>query len=197
MSLVNSEVLNAISFAAIAHAKQTRKYNGHPYIVHPIDVVDILNVLLSNSNLWYDFDYSDRVHMLIAAALHDTIEDTDVTAEDITKNFNAEVTELVVGLTNVSKLQPELNRAQRKQLDAENLSKQPVRVQIIKVADIYSNTSAIVEEDPVFAKKYISEKLELIEYLTKLPVWLIKELKTHLLSLQQKLQQKENHVGTN
>lgn len=186
MSIVNSKVMQAISFAAVAHAKQTRKYNGHPYIVHPIDVVDRLDYILNT----YDFswiDHETRVKMLIAAALHDTIEDTDVTAGDITINFGDDVTSLVVALTNVSKLQPQLNRAQRKKLDAENLSNQSPLVQIIKVADIYSNTSAIVEEDPVFAKKYISEKLELIEYLTELPVLVRQHLKSHLLSLQQKL----------
>ena len=65
----------AIQFATKAHEGQTRKYTGEPYIVHPLSVMEIVKTV----------DHTEE--MLMAAVLHDTVEDTDVTLQDIDREF--------------------------------------------------------------------------------------------------------------
>ena len=100
--------------------------------------------------------------MLAAAILHDTVEDTDVTIEDIYSMFGTEVGELVGWLTDVSK-PTDGNRAARKQLDREHTLAAPFEAQIIKVADLISNSQSIAEHDKDFAKVYMAEKKLLLQ----------------------------------
>ena len=74
---------HAIQFAVDAHSGYTRKGTGSPYIVHPMEAVEIVATITPDQEL------------LAAAALHDTIEDTDVTVEDIRREFGDRVAELV------------------------------------------------------------------------------------------------------
>ena len=81
---LNTELLDrAIVFAVRAHAGTERRCKGFPYIVHPLEAVGIVATMTSDQEL------------LAAAALHDTIEDTDVTVEDIRAAFGERVAELV------------------------------------------------------------------------------------------------------
>ena len=84
-----AKLREAVHFAAYAHEKQIRK-SGEPYITHPITVATVL------AELRVDID------TLIAGVLHDTIEDTFVTREDIAKHFNVDVANLVEALTKIS-----------------------------------------------------------------------------------------------
>ena len=84
-------VKRAAEFATSAHEGQVRKYTGVPYIVHPIEVMEIVKTV----------DHDDE--MLAAALLHDVVEDCGVTIEDIVKEFGSDVASLVSALTDVSK----------------------------------------------------------------------------------------------
>lgn len=81
----------AFKIAEEAHKDQKRK-SGEPYIVHPVEVVRIL--LQMNLDL----------PSLVAGLLHDTVEDTPVTLEDVAKEFGDEVARLVDGVTKLSRL---------------------------------------------------------------------------------------------
>ena len=140
--------------AGKAHEGQFRKYSGMPYIVHPIEVATIVQ----------EVEHSDE--MIAAALLHDVVEDTDYTVEDIAKEVSPAVAELVEGLTDVSSPQ-DGNRAVRKTKDRDHLAKQNAEVQTIKLADVISNSQDIKANDPKFAKVYIEEMKALLEVLTK------------------------------
>lgn len=83
----------ALQFAKKAHTGQFRKYTGEPYIVHPVEV----------ANLVRDYAHTCHESMYCAALLHDTVEDTNTTIEDIRREFGDIITVFVEGLTDVSK----------------------------------------------------------------------------------------------
>lgn len=145
-------VERAKKFATAAHAAigQTRKYTFEPYIVHPAEVVSIVASV----------PHTDE--MLAAAWLHDTVEDTGATIDEIRAAFGEEVAELVGWLTDIS--QPEHgNRAIRKAMDRAHSAAAPAAAQTIKLADLISNTKSIVEHGKGFAKIYLEEKRLLLE----------------------------------
>ena len=142
----------AIQFATKAHEGQTRKYTGEPYIVHPLAVMEIVKTV----------EHTEE--MLMAAVLHDTVEDTDTTIQDIDREFGPVVAQLVEELTDVSKPE-DGNRAFRKALDREHSAQASAQGQTIKVADLISNTASITEHDPDFAKVYMKEKALLLQVL--------------------------------
>ncbi|AXQ20994.1 bifunctional (p)ppGpp synthetase/guanosine-3',5'-bis(diphosphate) 3'-pyrophosphohydrolase [Acinetobacter wuhouensis] len=123
-------VLVACDYADIAHDGITRK-SGEPYILHPIAVSCILAHMRMDAET------------LMAALLHDVIEDTDFTKEDITEKFGKVVAELVDGVTKLShSSDKEYNKAAsfRKILQA---TLQDPRVIIIKLADRYHNMTTL------------------------------------------------------
>lgn len=144
----------AVQFATEAHGDQLRKYHGTPYISHPLAVADIVKSVPHTEE------------MLVAAVLHDVVEDTPVTIEQIFEEFGDKVGELVHYLTDVSKPE-DGNRAYRKQLDAEHNAKGPAEAQTIKVADLIHNSSDIASHDPKFWKTYRVEKLNTLNLLEK------------------------------
>jgi len=143
-------------FATAAHAavKQVRKYTFEPYIVHPAEVANIVATV----------PHTDV--MLAAAYLHDTVEDTGVTIEDITREFGHEVAALVSWLTDVSTPE-DGNRAVRKAIDREHTAQAPAEAQTVKCCDLIANTKSIVKHDPAFARVYLAEKRELLAVLTR------------------------------
>ena len=153
----NNIVDSALLFASSAHGaiEQKRKYSGEDYIVHPVEVMEIVRSLP---------DHTDE--MLIVALLHDVVEDTEVKLVDIAVKFGAKIAEMVAEITDVS--EPEDgNRAVRKGLDRDHLAKARPEVQTVKLADIISNSKDILENDPNFAKVYISEMKLLLDVLDK------------------------------
>ena len=153
-------------FATAAHAAvgQTRKYTGEPYVVHPIEV----------SELVASVGGTDA--MVAAALLHDVLEDTGVTFDVLDAEFGSEVAELVLWLTDVSKPE-DGNRSTRKALDRQHSAAAPAEAQTIKVADLISNTRSIVAHDPDFAKVYLKEKRMLLEVQTKADPALLNQAK--------------------
>ena len=123
-------VLEACDYADMAHDGVTRK-SGEPYILHPIAV----SCILAHMRL--------DAETLMAALLHDVIEDTDFTKEDITAKFGRTVAELVDGVTKLShSSDKEFNKAAsfRKILQA---TLQDPRVIIIKLSDRYHNMTTL------------------------------------------------------
>lgn len=102
--------------------------------------------------------------MVMAALLHDTVEDTETTIDEVRDEFGSDVADLVGWLTDVSKLS-DGNRAIRKAIDCQHTSWAPARAKTIKLADLISNVRSILEYDPVFAKAYLPEKALLLEVL--------------------------------
>ena len=134
----------AIRFATIAHEGQTRKWSDLPYITHPIAVSEAVKA----------HDLSEDA--VIAAILHDTVEDTDVTMEDIQRIFGDNVAEYVWYLTKPPAYVG--NRKVRKAHDCARLKLAPDEVKIIKLFDIRHNASCgMKENDPEFWDTWRSE----------------------------------------
>lgn len=147
-----SQLAHAIRFASEAHGDQKRKYTGEPYITHPLAVMKIVQGVPHSPE------------MLMAAVLHDVVEDTPVSIMEIHDHFGDLVGEYVNGLTDVSRPQ-DGNRAARKKLDREHISVQCPEVKTIKLADLIHNTRSIAQHDPDFWKVYRQEKILLLEVL--------------------------------
>ena len=151
----------ARTFASRAHRGQVRKYTGEPYINHPVEVADIVR------------RHNGSPEMIAAALLHDVVEDTDVTLDDIRSEFGESVANLVADLTDVSRPE-DGNRATRKAMDREHTAQASAAAMVIKAADLISNTSSIVEHDPSFARVYLKEKRALLDVMFKikhLDIW--------------------------
>ena len=125
----NSElILKAYNFAKSHHGDQLRQ-SGEPYIIHPMQVAYILTEL----------ELDDET--ICAALLHDVVEDTDVTNDDLKKEFNESIAEMVAGVTKLGKLQ----YTTTEELKVENYRKmflamgKDIRVILIKLADRLHN----------------------------------------------------------
>lgn len=126
MELVES----AICFAAEAHSGQKRKMSGLPYILHPMEVAEIIATMTCDQEV------------IAAGLLHDTIEDTPVTAEDILEKFGSRVLDLVLSETEdkMSERPPCDTWRERKELSLEFLRNTDDRdVKILWLADKLSN----------------------------------------------------------
>jgi (p)ppGpp synthase/HD superfamily hydrolase len=143
-----------LKFATKAHSSQKRKYTGEPYIVHPIAVSEIVKTVA----------HTDE--MVAAALLHDVVEDTDVTLDQIKDKFGSKVAELVGWLTDISRPE-DGNRKTRKAIDRDHNARAPAEAQTIKVADLIHNTQSIEKHDPNFWKVYKEEKIKLLSVLTE------------------------------
>lgn len=148
-------VVKAIKFATEAHeaVNQMRKYTQEPYIVHPLEVLDILLEFASGEV---------SVEMAAASVLHDVVEDTQVTLDEIEAEFGATVAQLVSDLTDVSKPSDGPRRV-RKALDLAHTAAADARSKTIKLADLISNLRSIVQHDRGFAVVYLKEKERILE----------------------------------
>lgn len=140
----------AFLVAQRAHGGQERKYTFEPYFEHPIRVALRLA------------DLGEHPHAVAAALLHDVIEDTPITADELLRRFPDEVVELVLAVTN-----PECpgckNRKARKAKCREHLAQAPAAAQTLKYADVLENIESIAHHDPKFAATYLIEKQQLLE----------------------------------
>ncbi len=145
-----AEVVSAYAFSRDAHEGQFRR-NGDPYVTHPLAVADILA----------------RMHMdhqsLMAALLHDVIEDTGISKEELAGHFGEDVAELVDGVTKLAKV-----RTQTKaEAQAENLRKmmlamtQDIRVIIVKLADRLHNMRTLDVLAPEKRRRIAQETLDI------------------------------------
>jgi guanosine-3',5'-bis(diphosphate) 3'-pyrophosphohydrolase len=130
-----SKLLEAASFAAKRHTGQKRKgSDGEPYINHPLEVAN----LLANVGKVDDFD------ILIAAVLHDTVEDVGVTKEEIIERFGPEVAGYVLEVTD----DKSLPKDERKQLQVEHAPYLSDGAKQIKLADKISNITDVTNNPP-------------------------------------------------
>ncbi len=149
LSYDRERISAALDFAQKAHEGQFRK-SGEPYISHPINVAAIL--------VSYDCDTSS----VVAALLHDTIEDTPASAEEIKKLFGEDVLQLVDGVTKLDKI----SFSSKEEQQIENLRKMllamanDIRVILIKLADRLHNMRTMDSQTP---EKRLEKALETIE----------------------------------
>jgi len=128
-------LFDALAFAAHKHRDQRRKdADATPYINHPIALARILSV---------EAGITDAV-VLTAAILHDTIEDTETTADELRAAFGSEVTEVVLEVTDDTALP----KADRKRLQVEHASHISERAKLVKLADKIANLRDIKAAPP-------------------------------------------------
>ncbi len=125
-------IARAIEFARRSHEGSFRKGTDIPYINHPLEVFDIVKGM------------TDDEDVIIAALLHDVVEDTPCSVSDIEEMFGARVAELVKAESEDKRrdLPPESTWKIRKTESIEHLRKSPIDVKIIALADKLSNMRA-------------------------------------------------------
>ena len=132
IAIDEAKIKKAIEFAIKYHGTQQRE-SGDPYYHHPLEVAEII------AEMRLDTD------SIVTAILHDTIEDTDLTLEEIEKNFGKDVAKLVDGVTKLTKIQFKAENIRQ----AENFRKlliamsDDIRVLLVKLADRLHNMRTI------------------------------------------------------
>lgn len=128
-------ILKAVKFAADKHRHQRRRNEEEsPYINHPIEVAE---------TLWRIGGVRD-IRVLVAAILHDTIEDTDATSQEIEAEFGAEVLSLVQEVSDDKSLPKQV----RKQLQIENAPHKSYGAKLIKLGDKINNIRDLSQSPP-------------------------------------------------
>jgi myo-inositol-1(or 4)-monophosphatase len=134
---LNTEILDrAIIFAVKAHAGTERRGKGFPYIIHPMEAMGIVATMTTDQEL------------LAAAALHDTVEDTDVTVEDIRMEFGDRIASLVAQESEEKPegMSDEESWHKRKQAAIDRLAKASYDAKIVALGDKLSNIRAIARD---------------------------------------------------
>ncbi len=144
-------VSRARVYGTHAHRRidQQRKYTHQPYEVHLKAVSQLLG------------EVTDDPAMIAAAWLHDTVEDTEATLEDIRSEFGDRVAQLVGELTDVSK-PSDGNRAVRKAIDRAHLAGASPDAKTVKLADLIDNCRDICTHDKGFCRVYLGEMAALL-----------------------------------
>ena len=126
----------AIVFAVKAHAGTERRGKGFPYIVHPMEAMEIVATMTPDQEL------------LAAAALHDTVEDTDVTIEQIRAEFGERIASLVAAESDdvVEGVSEEDSWHGRKQAAIDRLARAPHDAKMVALGDKLSNMRAIARD---------------------------------------------------
>lgn len=143
-------VMKAYEYAKLMHKDQKRK-SGEPYIIHPVNVAIILADL--------DMD----VETIVSALLHDVVEDTPATYDDIKEMFSEDVAKIVDGVTKLNKL----NYKNSEAFQAENLRKMilamnnDIRVIIVKLADRLHNLRTLEYMNEEKRKQKAQETIEI------------------------------------
>ncbi len=144
MSKIDSSLLDkAILFATKAHKDVERRGKGFPYIAHPLEAMSIVATMTNDQEL------------LAAACLHDVIEDTDYTYEDIKKEFGERIADLVQAESDV--VIPNKNAAdswiERKQIAMDHLASSSREVQMVALGDKLSNMRALARDYQVIGEE--------------------------------------------
>lgn len=142
-------IKSAYNCAKVAHKDQVRR-SGEPYIIHPVSVAYIL------------VEMGMDTPSVVSGLLHDVVEDTDMTFDDVKKAYGVEVAKLTEGLTKIAKIE----FSSREELQAENIRKmlmamaEDIRVIIVKFADRMHNLSTLEYMAP---QKQRDKALECLE----------------------------------
>lgn len=148
-----SMILKAAALAVRAHEGQKRKYTGQPYVTHPARVAGRVALIPGVTE-----------EMVAAAYLHDVLEDTTTTRDEIEGVTNPQVGFYVDLLTNKSKGSA-LPREERKALDRKHLAEAPIQVRQIKALDRIDNLLEMVDAPKDFRKLYAAESILLADAL--------------------------------
>tara|TARA_R110000772_G_scaffold19671_1_gene54873 strand:+ start:153 stop:656 length:504 start_codon:yes stop_codon:yes gene_type:complete len=149
-------MIKALQFATKMHEGQVRKYTGEAYITHPVAVADLVEAYLDKKG----FSEEEVMMAIQVAILHDTVEDTVATMEDIEALFGPEIAKGVWFMTKT----PDYvgNRKFRKELCEMRLREAPEIIRILKTCDMFHNSLSIEEHDPKFWKTFKEETVSLL-----------------------------------
>jgi guanosine-3',5'-bis(diphosphate) 3'-pyrophosphohydrolase len=132
---MTKQLITALAFAADKHRNQRRKdADASPYINHPIALA---NLLLNEAGV-------EDQRVLVAAILHDTIEDTDTTEQELVKHFGKDIADIVLEVTD----DKALPKAERKRLQIEHAAHISRRAKLVKLADKICNLRDITASPP-------------------------------------------------
>ena len=147
-------VARARAFAIREHRRidHRRKYSNQPYDVHLEAVAKLVA------------EVTDDPEMIAAAWLHDVVEDTPMTRDDVEREFGSAVARLVDELTDVSR-PGDGNRAVRKAIDRAHLAAASPRAKTVKLADLTDNARDICRHDAAFGRVYLAEMEALLAVL--------------------------------
>jgi GTP pyrophosphokinase len=151
--LYEETIAHAFSIADELHKGQHRKGSGAPYIVHPRGVYKILR----------DLNIKDK-QILIASILHDTIEDTKITYNQIKKEFSKTIADLVKSVSSDKK---KIDILGKPQYLANKMIKMSDSALTIKLADRLHNLTDMKRSSPKFIKKTVNQTRYIIDYLRK------------------------------
>lgn len=129
-----NELINkAIIYATKHHEGMTRKGKKIPYIIHPMEVIGIISTI------------TDDPDIIAAGALHDLVEDTDVTYEDIKREFNERIANIVAAESQnlLPGYRDDLSWEELRRLQMEKIKGESIEVKIVALADKLSNIKAI------------------------------------------------------
>lgn len=143
--------LKAVGFAVTKHDGQHRKNVGQkvPYVTHPLRVAAILE----EAGFGHDED------LLVAAVLHDTLEDTQTTYEELVEAFGADIASTVAELTD----DKTLSKVERREAQVAKAPGMSFRARLIKVADKLDNVRSVIETPPEWSRETKLEYAEAAE----------------------------------
>ena len=141
-----------IAFAKQKHEGKFRRLSEVPYIFHPTRVAEILKAMNESDDI------------IKAAYLHDTVEDTDTTIEEISKKFGKKVANLVKELTSDRSAIKKIGKAPYLTNKMNNMSLEALT---IKLADRLDNVSDLNASDIEFTQKYLKETQYILEHLKR------------------------------
>ncbi|MFQ6752614.1 MAG: HD domain-containing protein [Clostridia bacterium] len=144
----------ALEFATKKHHGQMRKDGVTPYIVHPVGVADLV------AEFAQDNEYLDT--MLVAALLHDTLEDTDTTYEEIYETFGDSVADIVDELTSDKEACKRIGKGKYLKIKMQNMSEEALT---IKIADRLYNMRDVACMKPEKIQQFIDQNIEIIDWL--------------------------------
>ena len=128
-------LLRAMRFAAWKHRHQRRKgQHAEPYINHPLDLAHVL---------WFEGGVRDEAS-LVAALLHDTLEDTQTTVQELQGEFGAEIASIVMEVSD----EPTLDWRVRKKLQVTRAKTATPRARLVKLADKICNLRSMIASPP-------------------------------------------------
>ena len=145
-----NKTIKALEYASKKHKGQIRKYSGEAYIIHPVIVSQICQRYTSDENT------------IISAILHDVVEDSDATLQDIHNLFGETVANNVRYCSEISE-KWDGNREYRKKIDREHYAKGTNGSKLIKIADAIHNCSSMGDSHSEFTQLYFNEKTLMVE----------------------------------
>jgi len=174
-------ITKSAMFSAQAHKDQQRA-SMDPYFLHPARVAHKVS------------NYTSDADIISAAYLHDVVEDTEVSIEQIETEFGMAVSSLVEMVTNPSEKNEHRykSREERKEIDRNHIRRASKDAKLIKLADRIDNLQEIGEETSSFAEVYIKESMKLANVLSGVNKELHHELTSTINDLRRKEKEWDN-----